>query len=91
MADGDLNVAAALATLRGEMAAGFARLEGQLNLISQAQDNAAKDIDAVNDRVESLEGRVSDLEARRWPMGPLMAITAVVGAIAAVATYFATR
>ena len=91
MADDEVNVAAALATLRGEMAAGFERLDGKLNLISQAQANAVKDIDAVNNRVTALEGRVGALEERRWPLAPVAAASGVVSALAAVATYLITK
>lgn len=63
-----LNVAAELAELRGEMVAGFARLEGQLNLITQKQDTTAKDLD-------ELEQRVTELESRRWPLGSMAAVS----------------
>jgi polyhydroxyalkanoate synthesis regulator phasin len=91
MADDVTNVAAALATLRGEMAAGFERLDGKLNLISQAQATVAKDIDAVSARVTTLEGRVTALEERRWPLGPVAAVSGVVSAIAAVAMYIIAK
>lgn len=74
-----LNVAAELAELRGEMVAGFARLEGQLNLITQKQDTTAKDLD-------ELEQLVTELESRRWPLGSMAAVSGgVSGAVAVVA------
>lgn len=74
-----LNVAAELAELRGEMVAGFARLEGQLNLITQKQDTTAKDLD-------ELEQRVTELESRRWTLGSMAAVSGgVSGAVAVVA------
>lgn len=76
-----LNVAAELAKLRGEMTTGFAEIKGQLGQIAQAQDNTAKAVD-------DLEGRVSALEARRWPIGPLTVIAAVVSAAVSGAALF---
>lgn len=90
-ADGLTVVQIELTALRGEMSTGFARLEGKLNLISQAQDSAGKDIEATNGRVDALEGRVASLEARRWPMGPLTVLAGTVSAVAAAATYFVTK
>jgi hypothetical protein len=91
MAVDELNVAAALATLRGEMAAGFERLDGKLNLISQAQATVTKDIDNVSNRVTAVEGRVTALEERRWPLGQLAVISGLVAAVAAVLTYLAMQ
>lgn len=91
MADDGLNVAAALAELRGEMAAGFERLDGKLNLISQAQANSARDIENTNGRVTALEARVTALEERRWPLVPVATASGVVSAVAAVATYLITK
>lgn len=91
MADDSVNVAAALATLRGEMAAGFEKLDGKLNLVVQAQATVARDVEAVNARVNEVEGRVTALEARRWPLGPVAALSGAVGAVAAVATYLVAR
>lgn len=88
MADNDgLNVAAEIAELRGEMAAGFARLEGQLNLINQTQQRTAQDVEdlevSTDTRFKALEGRVSALEERRWPVGSMAAMSGVVSAIVA--------
>lgn len=84
MAEDGMNVAAALAVLRGEMAAGFARLEGQLNLISQAQDRTTEDLD-------ELERRVADLEARRWPVGSVAALSGAVSAAVAVVGFLVAK
>lgn len=73
------------------MAAGFERLAGQLNLITQAQATVAKDVEAVNARVTALEARVAALEERRWPLGPMAAAAGVLGALVALATWLATR
>lgn len=85
--DDGFNVAAEIAELRGEMAAGFARLEGQLNLINQTQQRTAQDVrdlEAANDaRFKALEGRVTALEARRWPVGIIAASSGAVSALAA--------
>lgn len=82
-ADG-MNVAAELAGLRGEMAAGFARLEGQLNLITQAQGQTAKDL-------SDLERRVDALEERRWPMASVAAVSGGVSTAVAVVAFFLGR
>lgn len=76
MADDEFNVAARFAELRGEMAAGFARLEGQLNLINQSQQRTSQDLN-------ELEGRVTALEARRWPIGSMAALSGLVSAAVA--------
>ena len=75
----DLNVAAELAGLRGEMVAGFARLEGQLNLISQAHSRTASDLD-------ELEKRVTALEERRWPVTMLATVSGVISLAVAALT-----
>lgn len=79
-----LNVAAELAGLRGEMVAGFARLEGQLNLITQAQGQTAKDL-------AELEVRVTSLEARRWPLASVAAVSGGVSTVVAVAGFLLGR
>lgn len=76
MAIDGMNVSAEIASLRGEMAAGFARLEGQLNLINQSQSRTAQD-------VTNLEARVTALEARRWPVGVVATSSGVVSALVA--------
>lgn len=58
------------------MAAGFARLEGQLNLINQTQSRTTQDLKALEDRVAALE-------ARRWPMASIAALSGVVSAAVA--------
>ncbi|AXP07821.1 hypothetical protein [Streptomyces phage phiSAJS1] len=77
-----LNVAAELAEMRGEMLAGFTRLEGQLALISQKQDSTAKDLD-------ERESRVAALEARRVPWPMVAAVSGAVSAVGAVVGYLA--
>lgn len=87
MADSNMNVAAELAELRGEMAAGFARLEGQLNLINQTQQRTVQDVEdlevSTDARFKALDGRVSALEARRWPIASLTAVSGAVSAAVA--------
>lgn len=77
---GNVNVAAELAMLRGEMATGFERINGQLNMIAQAQTATAKD-------VSELETRVTALEARRWPIGVIAAVSGAVSAVVAVGAF----
>jgi hypothetical protein len=73
---GGLNVAAELASLRGEMSTGFAEVKGELKLIHQAQAAHTGDID-------DLKVRVTALEARRWPLGVIGVLSAVVSAVVA--------
>ena len=83
----DMNVAAEIAELRGEMAAGFARLEGQLNLINQTQHRTAQDVldleTSTDARFKAMDARVSELESRRWPVASLAAVSGVVSAAVA--------
>ena len=72
-----LNVAAELAGLRGEMAVGFARIEGAITALTQSVDRAKSDVD-------ELEKRVAALEERRWPMGSMAAVSGAVSAIVAI-------
>lgn len=76
MSDG-LNVAAELASLRGDMNTGFARIEGQLGQLVQADAQRAKDI-------AELETRVAALEARRIPWPLVAAVSGAVSAVGAV-------
>lgn len=64
------------------MSAGFARLEGRLDLIAQQgsqHQEAVKDLDA----------RVTALEARRIPWGVVGTASAAVSALVAGAAYLA--
>lgn len=70
------DVSVEIASLRGEMAAGFARLEGQLNLINQTQTRTAQDL-------KELEDRVAALEARRWPVGVVATSSGAISALIA--------
>lgn len=78
-----LNVAAELAGLRGEMSTGFAEIKGQLALISDRQSETVKDISKLSNDLEKLDTRVTALEERRWPLGPIVAVSGVVAALAA--------
>ena len=75
-------MAVELAGLRGEMSTGFARLEGQINLLVQSSDSTRADVD-------SLDKRVSALEARRVPWGLVASVSGVVSAVGALAGYVA--
>lgn len=84
-----LNVAAELAGLRGEMSAGFEAIKGQLALIAERQTNTANDLRELSGELEKLDSRVTALEERRWPLGPLVALGGTVSAVAAAAAYIA--
>jgi len=83
-ANGSMNVAAELARLRGEMSTGFAEIKGQLGMIAQTQNTQSADIG-------DLQNRVAALEARRWPIGPLAAVSGVVSAVVAGAAFLVGR
>lgn len=71
MSDNDnAAVAVALAEIRGELAAGFATVNGSLALLAQRGDQ-------TDAKLTDHEQRIDDLERRRWPV-PL--ITAAVAA-----------
>lgn len=74
---GELRVSLELERLRGEMTTGFAEIKGQLSGIAAAQADNAKDI-------ESLEGRVAALEARRWPAASIAMLSGAVSTVVAV-------
>lgn len=71
------NVAAEIAGLRGEMATGFAKLEGQLGQLVQADARRERDLG-------QLEQRVTALEARRVPWTLVAVVSGAVSAAGAV-------
>ncbi|MFI1830699.1 hypothetical protein ACH41E_30315 [Streptomyces sp. NPDC020412] len=75
----DREIALALADLRGALEVGLARIDGQLALLVQRNDQADKEIKA-------LTARVTALETRRWP---LRTVSTLAGVIALGATLFA--
>lgn len=86
-----LNVAAELAGIRGEMNAGFEAIKGQLALIAERQNNTASDLRELSGEIEKLDNRVTALEERRWPLGPIVAVSGAVSAVAAAAAYFVSQ
>lgn len=84
MSVGEMNVAAELAGLRGEMNTSLARIEGQLNLVIQSTDG-------TRSIVQDLDQRVDALEERRWPLVPMAAVSGAVSAVVAAATFIAGR
>ncbi|RZU21750.1 hypothetical protein [Streptomyces sp. BK239] len=71
------DVALELERLRGAVEAGFARLDGRLDLLTQRHDQ-------TDERLDELESRVDALEDRRWPLPSIGAVTGLVGVTAAV-------
>ncbi|GAA5009861.1 hypothetical protein ABZ446_29135 [Streptomyces sp. NPDC005813] len=63
-----------LAELRRSLEVGLTRIEGGLALLTQRDDQTAKDLD-------DLSARVVALEHTRWPL-PTLAVLAAVGALA---------
>lgn len=86
-----LNVAAELAELRGEMAEGFARLEGKFDLVSQALNRTTQDVNTLEretkSSLEAMDRRVSALESRRWPLASVAAVSGAVSAAVAAAAF----
>ncbi|MFJ2831078.1 hypothetical protein ACIPC1_26515 [Streptomyces sp. NPDC087263] len=63
-----------LAELRQSIEVGLTRIEGGLALLTQRDDQTAKDLD-------DLSARIVALEHTRWPL-PTLAVVATVGALA---------
>ncbi|PBC65163.1 hypothetical protein BKI49_05845 [Streptomyces sp. Tue6028] len=63
-----------LAELRRSLEVGLTRIEGGLALLTQRDDQTAKDLDDLSTRVVALEHT-------RWPL-PTLAVLAAVGALA---------
>jgi len=74
--DGDGGIALELERLRGEVTTGFATISGKLDGLGDKLDRTAKD-------VEELDARVTALEARRWPVGLVAALSGTVSAAVA--------
>lgn len=62
------------------MTTGFAKIGGQLDVIASNQGQVRRDLD-------SLEGRVTALEARRVPLGLLAAVSGAVSAVVAAGAF----
>lgn len=88
-------VAVALAELRGTMETGFARVDGQLALLVQRGDQNERRLDDLDRRLDAVErgetprqqhdeARLSALEAGRWPVRTIGALSGVAAAGAAV-------
>lgn len=89
-------VAVALEQIRGTMETGFARLDGKLALLAQRGEQTERRLDDLDRRLDAVErgdterqkrneGRMSELEAGRWPVRTIGMLAAVAGAGAAVA------
>ncbi|MEU4166805.1 hypothetical protein AB0F46_07970 [Streptomyces sp. NPDC026665] len=63
-----------IAELRRSLEVGFTRIEGGLALLTQRDDQTAKDLDDLSTRIVALEHT-------RWPL-PTVAAVAAVGALA---------
>ncbi|WP_282792096.1 hypothetical protein [Streptomyces sp. CC224B] len=68
----DPTVAVELEKIRGELAAGFARVDGSLALLVQRGDQTDR---ALADH----EARLDALERARWPLPSLAALVALCG------------
>lgn len=66
------DVALELERLRGAVEAGFARLDGRLDLLAQRHDQ-------TDERLDELEARVDELERRRWPLPSVGALVGLAG------------
>lgn len=90
------SVAVALAELKGTMETGFATINGSLQLLAQRGDQSDRRLEAVEARLDIIErgeteqqkrtaGRLDALEAGRWPVRTIGALSGVAAAAAAVA------
>ena len=86
-----LNIAAELAGLRGEMATGFARVEGAINALTQSVNRTRDDLEDLETDLENLAGRVSALEARRVPWPLVTTVSGVASAAVAGAALLLAR
>ncbi|MEV7192997.1 hypothetical protein AB0N81_14540 [Streptomyces sp. NPDC093510] len=66
-----------LAELRRSLDVGLARVDGRLALLTQHDEQTAKN-------VESMEARVAALENTRWPLPTIAALAAVAAVAVAV-------
>lgn len=80
MSEDGSSMSVELVRLRGEMTTGFAKIGGQLDVIASNQGQVRRDLD-------SLEGRVTALEARRVPLGLLAAVSGAVSAVVAAGAF----
>ncbi|MEU8989961.1 hypothetical protein AB0C98_26620 [Streptomyces sp. NPDC048558] len=77
------DIALELAQLRGTVEAGFARLDGRLDLLAQRHDQNDKQLD-------DHDNRLGHLEHRRWPL-PSVAALLALAALTLSAWQIATR
>lgn len=63
--DGAVPTATELAMLRGEVMTALARIEGEIRLVRQAQEDAARRTDDLQRDVRNLDDRVDQLEQTR--------------------------
>ncbi|MET9546205.1 hypothetical protein ABZY36_12955 [Streptomyces sp. NPDC006627] len=66
-----------LAELRRSLDVGLARVDGRLALLTQHDQQTAKN-------VEALQARVTALEHTRWPLPTIVALAAVAALVVAV-------
>lgn len=74
-------LAIVLESLRGSVDTGFATVRGDINLLARAERSNSDDIKA-------LDGRVSLLEGRRFPLPTVGGIMGVAGVCVSVLTLF---
>lgn len=66
------DIALELAQLRGSVEAGFARLDGRLDLLAQRDDQTDK-------RLDEHDRRLDTLERTRWPLPSIAALIGGAG------------
>lgn len=81
-ADPDRDVTLELERLRGSVDAGFARLDGRLDVLTQRDDQTDK-------RLADHEVRLVAIERTRWPL-PAVAILVALAGLAISAWQFST-
>jgi hypothetical protein len=87
-----ISVALELAELRRSVDVGFARTDGQLNLLLQRADQTdarVAELDKrTNSRLEGLDKEVEDLKRGRWPLPTLGVLAGLAGAAAGLAALY---
>lgn len=66
-----------------QMEVGFTRIEGQLNLLVQTNGQFRQDLADLENALGDVEKRVTALEARRWPVTSVAALSGAVSAVVA--------
>lgn len=68
------SIAVALASLKGSVDTGFAKLDGRLDVALERQIGTEKEIKELKKEVEGIKGKLTQLEAKVWKLSTLAAL-----------------